>query len=65
MLFISGTKDKLFPIPGVEKAYKQMHDVWDELKVGQKLVTHIIDQPHECNLSNQAAILSFFNQYLK
>jgi dienelactone hydrolase len=65
MLFISGTKDKLFPIPGVEKAYKQMHDVWDELKAGQKLVTHIIDQPHECNLSNQAAILSFFNQHLK
>ena len=65
MLFISGTKDKLFSIPGVEKAYKQMHDVWDELKAGQKLVTHIIDQPHECNLSNQAAILSFFNQHLK
>ncbi|MCW4076590.1 dienelactone hydrolase family protein [Segatella copri] len=28
MLFINGTKDKLFPVPGVKDAFAEMHKVW-------------------------------------
>lgn len=28
MLFINGTKDKLFPEPGVKDAFAEMHKVW-------------------------------------
>lgn len=62
MLFISGSKDKLFPVPGVEKAFAQMREVWG---ASNKLVTKIEDQPHECNLRNQKDILDFLDKYLK
>ena len=62
MLFISGDKDKLFPVPGVEKAFARMHEVWGET---DRLETRIEAQPHECNLKNQNDILSFFDKYLK
>jgi transcriptional regulator with XRE-family HTH domain len=61
MLFISGDKDKLFPVPGVEKAFARMHEVWGET---DRLETRIEAQPHECNLKNQNDILSFFDKYL-
>ncbi|MBQ4028224.1 MAG: hypothetical protein II624_03580, partial [Prevotella sp.] len=63
--FISGMKDKLFPVSGVEKAFGVMHQVWDSQKKGSNLETYLIDQPHECNLANQKAALDFFNKYLK
>lgn len=62
MLFISGSKDKLFPVSGVEKAFAQMREVWGG---SNKLVTKIEDQPHECNLKNQKDILEFLNKHLK
>lgn len=62
MLFVSGAKDKLFPVPGVEKAFARMHEVWGD---GAALETRIEDQPHECNLRNQQDILDFFEKYLK
>ena len=65
MLIIAGSKDKLFPVPGVEKAFTIMHQVWDSQKKGRSLETMIVDQPHECSLNNQKAALEFFNKYLK
>ena len=65
MLIIAGNKDKLFPVPGVEKAFGIMHQVWDSQKNGKNLETYILDQPHECNLGNQKAALDFFNRTLK
>ena len=62
MLFISGSKDKLFPVPGVEKAFARMREVWG---TSNKLITKIEDQPHECNLGNQKDILDFLDKYLK
>ncbi len=64
MLFISGKRDKLFPIPGVEDAFAKMGQVWTSQQVADKLDTRIIDQGHECNLANQAAILSFLQRWL-
>lgn len=65
LLIIAGNKDKLFPVPGVEKAFGLMHQVWDSQKKGKHLETFILDQPHECNLGNQKAALEFFNKNLK
>ena len=65
MLIIAGSRDKLFPVPGVEKAFAIMHDVWNGQKKGNLLETYVLDQPHECNLNNQKAALDFFNKYLK
>jgi len=63
MLFIAGKKDKLFPIPGVEKAFSIMHDVWNSQKKNN-LQTYLLDQGHECNLENQQTIIDFLQKYL-
>ena len=62
MLFIAGDKDKLFPVPGVEKAFARMHEVWGP---SDRLETRIEAQPHECNLRNQKEILEFLDKHLK
>lgn len=65
MLFISGKSDKLFPVPGVEDAFRTMHSVWDAMDASGNLETYILDQPHECNINDQKMILEFFNKHLK
>lgn len=64
MLFISGSKDKLFPVPGVEKAFSIMHDVWDSQKAGDKLVTEIRDMGHQCGPDEQETVARFFKENL-
>lgn len=64
MLFINGTQDKLFPIPGVEKAFTIMHDTWKSQNADEKLRTLIWDMPHCCNLKAQEEVLTFFRKYL-
>ena len=64
MLLIAGKRDKLFPIPGVEKAFGIMHDVWDAAGASSHLETYLLDQGHECNIDNQRMILDFFNRHL-
>lgn len=64
MLFVSGKQDRLFPIAGVEAAYDVMHQVWKSQGADAKLSTFILDQPHECNLNNQQAILEFMKENL-
>ena len=65
MLFINGTKDHLFPIPGVKDAFEQMHEVWKSQKVDERLDTELWDIPHSCGIKAQAKILEFLDQYLK
>ena len=65
MLLIAGKRDKLFPIPGVEKAFKVMHEVWDAANASSNLDTYLLDQGHECSLDNQRMILEFLNKHLK
>lgn len=65
MLFVNGKQDKLFKIPGVEKAYAEMREVWQSQQAGERLVTKLEDQPHECNLHNQKDILDFMNRWLR
>ena len=65
MLFINGSKDHLFPVPGVEDAFRQMHEVWRGQKADERLDTEIWDIPHSCGIKVQAKILEFLDQYLK
>lgn len=64
MLFVSGMKDKLFPIEGVNAAFETMHTVWRSQGVDKQLETYVKDQPHECNLDNQTMILKFLKRHL-
>ena len=64
MLFINGSQDKLFPIPGVEKAFRTMHDTWQSQKADDKLETDIWDMPHSCPVKAQERVLQFFQKHL-
>lgn len=65
MLFINGSADKLFPVPGVKKAFGIMRDVWDSQKAGGNIVTEIWPIPHSCGVKAQERVLRFFDEHLK
>lgn len=64
MLFINSLTDKLFPIPGVEKAFKAMRDTWTSQGASDKLVTEIWDIPHSYPISAQKRTLEFLQEHL-
>ena len=64
MLFINGRQDKLFPVPGVEKAFAIMHDVWHSQGADDRLETELWDIPHSCPLKAQERVLQFFRKHL-
>jgi dienelactone hydrolase len=64
MLFINGSQDKLFPVAGVEKAFRIMHDVWKSQGADDKLETELWDMPHSCPVEAQERVLRFFQQHL-
>lgn len=64
MLFINGTKDKLFPVDGVKDAFTTMRNVWASQGADSHLVTELWDIPHSCPLQAQEAILNFLNAEL-
>lgn len=65
MLFINGTKDKLFPVPGVKDAFAEMHQVWKSQGVDNLLDTELWDIPHSCGLKAQEKMLEFLDKNLK
>ena len=64
MLFISGTKDKLFPIEGSNKAFSIMHKVWDSQGAVNNLQTEMWDIPHTFGKHAQKRTLEFFREHL-
>ena len=64
MLFINGSQDKLFPVAGVEKAFRIMHDTWRSQNADSLLETELWDIPHSCPLKAQQRILQFFQKHL-
>lgn len=64
MFFLNGRYDKLFPVPGVEDAFREMQEVWKSQSAGEKLRTEIWDMPHDCGPKVQKAVLDFFNRWL-
>lgn len=65
MLMIAGRQDKLFPLPGVEKSFSIMNEVWEAFGAKPNLSTHILEQKHECTRVNQKMILEFMLKHLK
>lgn len=65
MLFINGSKDKLFPVPGVEKAFGIMRDVWESRGAGDHLVTELRDIGHQCGPDEQESVARFFDEWLR
>ena len=64
MLFINGTQDKLFPVAGVKKAFRIMHETWESQNVGDKIETELWDMPHSCGKRSQERVLTFFKRHL-
>ena len=64
MLFINGSQDKLFPVPGVEKAFRTMHDVWQSQGADRMLETELWDMPHSCPVKAQQRVADFFRKHL-
>ena len=64
MLFINGSQDKLFPVAGVEKAFRIMHDVWQSQGSDHKLETELWDMPHSCPVKAQQRVRDFFRKHL-
>ena len=64
MLFYNGDKDKLFPVPGVQNAYREMREVWHEQGADNKLITRIWQEKHFFNRAMQEAVKLFFNKHL-
>ena len=64
MLFINGSKDKLFSVTGANKAFSIMHDVWQSQGAGDLLETELWEMPHSCPLRAQQRVLEFFQKYL-
>ena len=64
MLFINGRQDKLFPVAGVEKAFRQMRDVWESQGAGNNIETELWDVPHSFYLPAQKRMLEFFRRRL-
>ena len=65
MLFINGTKDKLFPVPGVKDAFSEIHKVWKSQGADNLLDTELWEIPHSCGLKAQEKILEFLDRNLK
>ena len=65
MLFINGTKDKLFPVPGVKDAFAEMHKVWKSQGADNLLDTELWNIPHSCGLKAQEKMLEFLDKNLK
>lgn len=65
MLFINGTKDHLFPVRGVNKAFSIMHDVWKSQGADAHLATELWEIPHSCGKKVQERALQFLDKYLK
>ena len=65
MLFINGTKDKLFPVPGVKDAFSEMYKVWKSQGADNLLDTELWNIPHSCGLKAQEKMLEFLDKNLK
>lgn len=63
-LFFNGSRDKLFPVAGVEDSYGQMREVWDSVGASDRLVTKMWDEKHFFNKEMQEEVLEFFDKWL-
>ena len=61
MLFMNGTKDKLFPVQGVKDAYAEMRRVWQSQGADELLQTRLVESPHYFGRAMQQEAIAFLN----
>ena len=61
-LFLSGTRDHLFPVWAVEKAYGRMQSIYDEHGAEGRLRTEFFEGGHHCGKEVQRRIVDFFEK---
>ena len=61
-LFLSGTRDHLFPVWAVEKAYGRMQSIYDEYGAEGRLRTEFFEGGHHCGKEVQRRIVDFFEK---
>lgn len=64
-LFFNGTRDKLFPVEGVQDAFDILHGVWESQQAADRLTTKIWEEKHFFNKQMQKETLQFFDKWLK
>lgn len=64
-LLYNGTHDKLFPVEGVEEAYRYLQSVWEEQGADRQLVTRLWDEKHFFNRAMQQEVFRFFDHFLR
>ena len=65
MLFYNGRQDGLFPVPGVEDAYRRMRKIWEGQHAGDRLVTKLWDVPHQFNRNMQAEAFDWLDGWMR
>jgi dienelactone hydrolase len=63
VLFFHGRYDRLFPVPGVERAYKKLHKIWTSQGADSNLVTKIWDVNHVFNNEMQKEAFAWLDSY--
>lgn len=64
-LFFNGTRDKLFPVEGVQEAYSILQGVWESRQAEECLVTKLWEEKHFFNKTMQKETLEFFDKWMK
>lgn len=57
--FLSGRKDKLFPLWAVERSFERMQAIYDEKGADGRLRTEFFDGPHHCGKDVQKMIAEY------
>ena len=65
MMFLCGSRDKLFPAECIEEAFAKMRRIWESQKAADRLVARLYDAPHEFNAAMQDDAFDWLDLQLK
>ena len=65
MMFLCGSRDKLFPVESIEEAFEKMRKVWASQRAADLLVTRLYDAPHEFNAAMQDDAFAWLDRHVR
>jgi dienelactone hydrolase len=65
MMFLCGSRDKLFPVPSIEAAFAKMRKVWESQEASDRLVARLYDAPHEFSAAMQDDAFAWLDRQFK
>ena len=65
MMFLCGSRDKLFPVTAIEAAFGKMRKVWESQQAADRLATRLYDAPHEFNAAMQDDAFNWLDRQFK